>query len=78
MNQKMKPDLIPGGDPNDPARHKPPGLASLSLADLESAEHLLNPEPDGEAESESEFATKLREATERAIPGDETLKAMEK
>lgn len=36
MPQEFKPDLIPGGNPQDPNYRKPPGAVSVSLGEIES------------------------------------------
>ncbi len=62
-----------------PHRLEPPKpLVKLSLRGIEGAENIIDPKPDGEAESETEFAKTFQEAIRKANPGNETLRAMEK
>ena len=65
--------LIP---PINPPQPKPPEV-DVSLSIVESAERMISPKPDGEAESEAELSKELDNLTPEE-PGNETLRAMEK
>ena len=63
-------ELTPGLEP-EPHQPKPPEV-DVSLSIVESAEALISPKPDGEAESEEKFTKELEKA---GTPGNETLRA---
>lgn len=56
-------DLEP--EPRQPVPPQP--LATLSLSEIEGVENALEPKPDGEAESETEFETNLEDVTKKKL-----------
>lgn len=68
------PESTPLIPPINPPAPKPPEV-DVSLSIVESAERMISPKPDGEAESEKKLTEELEKA---GAPGNETLRAMEK
>ena len=65
MPQEFKPDLIPGGNPEDPNYRKPPGGVSVSLAEVES---IVEPKQDGEQQAEKNFSSQLDQLAKEVNP----------